>query len=70
MMLELPYSIDEIEKDDFLSLYKPYNLKNDFLPQELGKVVWDYYIKYDRNQSNEYHNQQYKKKGLRKLSIT
>ena len=61
MMLELPYSIDEIEKDDFLSLYKPYNLKNDFLPQELGKVVWDYYIKYDRNQSNEYHNQQYKK---------
>jgi predicted ATP-binding protein involved in virulence len=61
MMRELPYSIDEIEKDDFLSLYKPYNLKNDFLPQELGKVIWDYYIKYDRNQSNEYHNKQYNK---------
>lgn len=61
MMRELPYSIDEIEKDDFLSLYKPYNLKNDFLPQELGKVIWDYYIKYDRNQSNEYHNVKYKK---------
>lgn len=57
----LPYSIDEIDQTDFLSIYKPYTFKNDFLPQELGKIIWDYYIKYDRNQMNEYQNEKHDK---------
>lgn len=57
VMRTLPYSMDEIEADDFYSSYKPYNLKNDFLPQELGKVIWDYYVKYYRNRMNVFENQ-------------
>ena len=48
----LSYSIDEIKKEDFLGLYKPINLKNDFLPTQIGKIIWDYYIKYRENQIN------------------
>lgn len=44
-----------------MSIYKPYTFKNDFLPQELGKIIWDYYIKYDRNQMNEYQNDKHNK---------
>lgn len=54
---KLPYSLDEINQDDFMELYKPYNYKNDFLPQALGKVIWDYYIKYRNNQVNEFENE-------------
>ncbi len=54
---ELDRSIDEIEKDDFLNLFKPYNFKNDFLPTELGKVIWDYFVKYYRNQVSQFENQ-------------
>ncbi len=57
----LPYSIDEIERHEFLRLYKPFVLKNDFLPQQLGKVFWDYYVKYCRNQINEFVNRKYNK---------
>jgi len=52
----IPYSIDEIRHDDFVRLYKPYVFKNDFLPQQLGKVIWDYYVKYRSNQVNAYEN--------------
>lgn len=53
----LSYSIDEIDHDDFLRLFKPFTFKNDFLPQQLGKIFWDYYVKYYRNQVNEYENE-------------
>lgn len=58
----LPYSIDEIAHDDFVRLYKPFAFKNDFLPFQLGKVFWDYYVKYRGNQVNEYQNVTYGKK--------
>lgn len=67
MMRGLSYFTDEIEKNDFLSLYKPHNLKNDFLPQELGKVIWDYYVKYYRNQVNQFENET---KGKNLLALT
>lgn len=57
----LPYSLDEISHDDFVRLYKPYVFKNDFLPLQLGKVFWDYYVKYRGNQVNEYQNEKYGK---------
>ncbi len=52
----LSYSIDEITKEDFLDSYKPVGLKNDFLPTQIGKVIWDYYVTYRENLVNEYEN--------------
>jgi energy-coupling factor transporter ATP-binding protein EcfA2 len=60
LIKRLPFSVDEINRQDFDDLYKPYDFKNDFLPVQLGKVIWDYYVKYDRNKVNEYHNEKYK----------
>ncbi len=61
MARNLPYGIDGIEHDDFLSLYKPFIVKNDFLPNQLGRVFWDYYVKYQQNQLHEYQNEKYNK---------
>ena len=55
------YSLDEIQHDDFVKLYKPFVFKNDFLPNQLGKVFWDYYVKYRSNQVNEFENEKYGK---------
>lgn len=44
-----------------MRLYKPFSYKNDFLPEQLGKIIWDYYTKFFRNQSNEFQNQRYGK---------
>ena len=41
LIQQLPHSIDEINQESFISLYKPFNTKQDFLPQALGKVIWD-----------------------------
>ncbi len=60
LIKQLPYSINEITKQDFDDLYRPFDFKNDFLPVQLGKVIWDYYVKYHQNQSNEFHNEKYK----------
>lgn len=57
----IPYSIDEIDHDDFFRLYKPFVFKKDFLPQQLGKIFWDYYVKYYRNQVNEFANEKHGK---------
>ncbi len=43
-------------------MYKPFVFKNDFLPHQLGKVFWDYYVKYCGNQVNEFQNEKYGKK--------
>ena len=56
---KLPYSIDEIEQDEFFKLYKPFTYKNNFLPDQLGKIIWDYYIKYDMNQYHEFKNEKH-----------
>jgi predicted ATPase len=56
-----PYSLDELPRDIFDDIYKPYQFKNDFLPQQLGKVIWDYYIKYRGNEINEYQNEKHGK---------
>lgn len=50
------YSIDEITKEDFLDSYKSVGLKNDFLPTQIGKVIWDYYVQHRENLVNEYEN--------------
>lgn len=58
---KLPYSIDEIQHDEFVSRFKPFVFKNDFLPNQLGKIFWDYYVKYRGNQVNEFENEKYGK---------
>lgn len=58
---KIPYSLDEVERDDFISLYKPYAFKNNFLPNQLGKIFWDYYIKYRSNQINHFENEKNEK---------
>ncbi len=50
--------IDDIQHDEFLSRYKPYAYKNNFLPNQLGKVVWDYYVKYNKNQFHIFQNKE------------
>ena len=62
LIKQFPYSIDEITKQDFDDIYRPYDFKNDFLPSQLGKVIWDYYVKFHQNQTNEFHNEKYKTK--------
>jgi len=54
----LPYSADEIDEGDFNSMYKPFMFKNDFLPMQLGKVIWDYYVKYQQNRFYHYENKE------------
>jgi ABC-type branched-subunit amino acid transport system ATPase component len=61
LVKRLHYSIDEIEHDEFVRLYKPFVFKNDFLPNQLGKVFWDYYIKYRHNEVNEFQNEKHGK---------
>lgn len=58
---KLIYPIDEIDQSEFNALYRPFTLKNDFLPSQLGKVFWDYYVKYRGNQVNEFQNEKYGK---------
>jgi len=53
---KLPYSLDEITFDNFNLMYKPYLYKNNFLPRQLGRIFWDYHIKHETNQFNEYKN--------------
>jgi len=61
LLRQLPYSIDEINHDNFLKLYKPFTYRNDFLPYQLGKIIWDYYVKYRTNQVNEFENEKHGK---------
>lgn len=58
---DIPFGVDEIEHDDFVQLYKPFEFKNEFLPIQLGKIFWDYYIKYRSNQVNQYENEKHGK---------
>ena len=57
----IPFSADELDHDEFIQRYRPFALKNDFLPHQLGKVFWDYYVKYRGNQVNEFQNERYGK---------
>ena len=36
----------------------PVHNKNDFLPNQLGKIIWDYYEKYYRNQVYNFENKE------------
>lgn len=56
-------SIDELDKDDFDEAFKPYQFKNDFLPNQLGKIIWDYYSRYRNNEVNEFQKEKYPKKA-------
>lgn len=53
---KLSYSIDEISKEEFKNIYKPFNFKNNFLPQQIGKVFWDYFLKLDDNEYKSLQN--------------
>jgi len=58
---KLPFSVDEISHDEFVKRYKPYAFKKDFLPAQIGKIFWDYYVKFRSNQVNQYENSVNKK---------
>lgn len=53
----LPYSIDEIERDEFLRLYRPFELANNFLPTQLGRSFWHYYVRHQQNLLRAYQNE-------------
>ncbi|MGV7222148.1 MAG: AAA family ATPase [Nitrospinales bacterium] len=57
LIKSLPYSIDELLEDEFMKLFKPYTYINDFLPLQLGKVFWDYHLKYEQNKYHKYRNE-------------
>ena len=59
MIKTLPYSIDEVTEEDFKTRYKPFSNKQDFLPVTIGKVIWDYYVKYEENKYLQYCNKEY-----------
>lgn len=53
--------IDDIPHEEFIEIYKPYAYKNNFLPNQLGKVIWDYFVKYNKNQFHIFQNKEYGK---------
>jgi energy-coupling factor transporter ATP-binding protein EcfA2 len=60
MIKTLPYSIDEVTEEDFKARYKPFMTKQDFLPATIGKVIWDYHVKYEQNEFSQYRNEKRK----------
>jgi ABC-type iron transport system FetAB ATPase subunit len=56
LIKKLTYPIDEISEEDFFNYCKPYTYKNDFLPQQLGKIIWGYYLQYKQNVVNRHEN--------------
>lgn len=56
LLKKLTYSIDDISQEEFFKEYRPYTFKNDFLPLQLGKIIWDYYIKLDDNEYRTLRN--------------
>lgn len=56
LIKDIDFSVDEIRQEDFLSLYRPFYFKSDFLPQQLGKVIWDYYVRLRDNEFNDFEN--------------
>jgi predicted ATPase len=60
MIKKLPYSIDEVTEEDFKARYKPFMTKQDFLPATIGKVIWDYHIKYELNEFSQFRNEKRK----------
>lgn len=55
---KLDFRVDQLGRDEFIQRYRPFAFKNDFLPAQLGKVFWDYYIKYRNNQVNRFSNKE------------
>lgn len=60
-------SADELEKEEFDDIFKPYQFKNDFLPNQLGKIIWDYYSRYRNNEVNEFQKAKYPEKTSYKV---
>lgn len=56
-------SADELEKEEFDDVFRPYQFKNDFLPNQLGKIIWDYYSRYRNNEVNEFQKAKYPEKA-------
>lgn len=63
LLKKLHYSIDEITEYDFMNLYSPYSLKNDFLPTQIGKIFWDYAMRFKENKFRIYENKEEGKKN-------
>lgn len=59
LIKKLKYSLDEIEKEEFIDKYYHSHFKNDFIPLQLWKIIWDYYIKQSQNEMHEYQNKKY-----------
>jgi predicted ATPase len=51
-----PYTLDEVPREYFDRHISMLTLKNDFLPQQIGKIIWDYFVKQRNNQVNEYQS--------------
>lgn len=52
-----PYSIDELDHDEFVERYKPFVFKKEFLPVQLGRVFWDYHVKHQTNEFRRFQNE-------------
>lgn len=56
LIKKLPYSIDEITHDEFVARYEPYSYKQDFLPMQIGKIIWAYWVKLHLNRFRAFEN--------------
>lgn len=54
--------LDEMSEAEFCEQFEPYQLKNDFLPTQLGKFFADYFSRYELNQYNKFRNSDYHEK--------
>lgn len=53
----LPGPLHEVTHDEFVLRYVPFQLHNDFLPMQLGRVFWDYHVKQYHNVIQNYRNE-------------
>lgn len=57
---KISYFIDTLSENEFMNIYRPVTLKENFLPTQLGKIFMDYRIK----EYEEYHKNLEKSDGI------
>lgn len=59
MIRKLDRAVDDLTKHEFKEKYERYEMKNDFLPMQIGRIFTNYHIKYDENRYNIFRNEEY-----------
>lgn len=50
LIKKLNISIEDLSRETFDNWYIPIEYKNNLLPSQIGKIIWDYYFRLERNE--------------------